>query len=67
MKTLKEFYGRIEQVRDVRVALVQSYLDTGKVAAELLDELGGRILVFYNQNTHRSLMLFTEHLGVTVR
>jgi hypothetical protein len=32
MKTLKEFYGRIEQVREVRVNMVQSYLDAGEVS-----------------------------------
>ncbi len=46
MKTLKEFYGRIEEVRDVRVRMVQSYLDAGQVSdadlaalRQLVDEL----------------------------
>ena len=39
MKTLKDFYERIEQVRDVRKAMVSSYLDSGKVDQAELGEL----------------------------
>lgn len=39
MRTLKEFYELIERARDVRVAMVQTYLDSSKVDSGKLDQL----------------------------
>ena len=60
MKTLKEFYTRIEQVREVRVNMVQSYLDAGEVAKSdlrALEELAGELEAIEQKDGKYQLLL----------